>query len=154
MGSFHKLDFGQRFSAMGDTAEGMFERVFDKGFVRFGLNRPPLQMKSLPERLRHMPDYLTSTAFVECKGIGNDDTIKIKVVEWNCMNFWHQVHPLDLFVFSTKRFAWTIAPLRDIASLIDDGNATLSRYHDGRAYFAIPGEHFSWRELDRIDKAA
>jgi len=148
--SFKDQSFTARFSSMGDEAEGQFERVWTGSYVRFGLNRPPLHMPSLPERVRHMPDYLTSKEFIECKGIGRDDTVKIKVGEWNCMNFWHQLHPLRIFIWSSHRFAWTIVGLEQVRSLIDDGFTTLSRYHDGKAYFALGGDNLTWTELDRV----
>ena len=149
--SFKDQSFDRRFSAMGDEAEGKFERIFPDNYVRFGLNRPPLHMASLPERLRHMPDYLTSKGFIECKGIGRDDTVKLKVMEFSCMNFWHQIHPMRIFVWSSYRFAWTMLAFEQIRSLIDDGSATLDRYHDGKAYFGLVGDNFTWTELDRVD---
>lgn len=147
MSSFHKQSFAARFGAMGDEAESVFEKVWPDNWERFGLNRPRLHMASLPERIRHTPDYLTSSNLVEVKGIGRDDTIKIKVSELNCMHYWNQVHPLVLFVWSSHRKAWTCCPPKVLQQLIDGGHATLDRYHDGRAYFAIRGEHFEWTEV-------
>ncbi len=146
--SFKDQNFSARFGALGDEAEGIFEAVWPTAWVRYGLNRPPLSMAKLPLRVRHTPDYLTSFNFVEVKGIGRDDTIKIKVAELNCMHFWHQVHPMLLFVWSSHRKSWASMPLTAIDGLIDGGAVTLDKYHDGRAYFAISADHFVWTTHD------
>lgn len=146
--AFHEQSFSTRFGAMGDQAEAVFEQVYEGGFERFGLNRPNLHMPSLPERIRHMPDYLTSRGFVECKGIGNDDIIKIKVGEFNCMNFWNEVFPLRIFVWSSKRKKYTIMALTEVRRLIDNKHTTLGYFHDGKAYFALEGDSFAWATLE------
>lgn len=151
--SFKDKDFSARFGAMGDESENTFMRVWPTNYVRFGLNRPPLRMSSLPERLRHTPDFLTSSHLVECKGVGKDDLVKIKLKELNCLWYWHQLHPVRIFVWSTTRFAWAVADLPEIQRMLDNGDATLDKFHDGGAYFAIPGSLFCWTELDRIDNS-
>lgn len=145
------MPFGSRFGLLGDTAEGFFERIWPENWERFGLNRPQLNMGMLPSRIRHMPDYVTSKNLIEVKGIGKDDTVKLKVEEWNCAHFWNQVHPLRIFIWSSHRFAWAVADVKDIQRMIDTGNSSLGQYHDDRAYFALPGSLFCWTELDRID---
>lgn len=152
--SYKDQSFAARFGALGDEAEGMFERIWPKNFVRIGLNRPPLHMASLPERERHRPDYMLSASYMEVKGIGRDDTVKLKVVEMNCLAFWHQVHPVRIFIWSSHRWAWAVADLPEIQRMIDlEPEVVLDRYHDGRSYFAIPGKLFCWTELDRIDNS-
>jgi hypothetical protein len=145
--SFHEQNFSARFGAMGDEAEARFEETYLKGWVRFGLNRPPLKMSSLPMRLRHMPDYLTSDGFVEVKGIGRDETLKIKVDEYNCMNFWHQLFPMTVFVWSSHRKAIANISLGEVSALINNGDAQLQKFHDGKAYFAVDADRLHWVPL-------
>ncbi len=146
--AFHEQSFANRFGKLGDEAESVFEQVWQDGWVRYGLNRPPLHIASLPERIRHTPDYLTSKNFVEVKGIGRDETIKLKVAEFNCMHYWNQLHPLLLFVWSSHRKAWSVAALPFLQEAIDLGNAQLGLFHDGRAYFALSASLLtSWVEL-------
>lgn len=148
--SFHTLPFSARFQSMGDEAEGHFERICTKNHIRFGLNRPPLNMSQLPERLRCMPDYLASDRFYEVKGMGRDDVLKLKVSDYQCLTFWHQIHPLTVWVWSSHRFAWAEPELIEIRALIDSGDVGLDVFHDGKAYFAIPGRLLNWTELERV----
>ena len=77
--SFKDGTWAQRFGALGDEAEQVFERVARYGWVRYGLNRPPLQMHRLPARIRYTPDYLMSNKFIEVQGLGRDQKLKLKL---------------------------------------------------------------------------
>lgn len=148
--SFHSLPFSARFQVLGDEAEGHFERLIGKPYVRFGLNRPPISMNKLPERIRSMPDYLCSDRLYEVKGIGRDDTLKLKVSDYQVLTWWHQAMPLSLWVWSSKRFAYAEHDLLEIRALIDSGVVRLDRFeNDNKAYFAIPGSALQWNELER-----
>lgn len=149
--SFHKQPFAARFQAMGDESEGYFERLIGKVHVRFGLNRPPISLKNIPERIRSMPDYLCSDRMYEVKGMGRDDTLKLKVSDYQVLTFWHQVMPLSLWVWSSYRFAYAEHDLLEIRAMIDGGLVGLDRFdNDNKAYFAIPGSALTWTEVERV----
>jgi hypothetical protein len=138
--AFADQPFATRLGKMGDEAEQKFEEVWDKGFEPWGLRRPKLHVPSLPERVRHAPDYITSSCFVECKGVGADQILKIKVVEYSCMQWWNQLHPVRIFVWDSKKKRHTIFNLPMLTEWINGGLATLQFFPEAKAYFAVPCE--------------
>jgi len=103
VGEFREQSFAARLGAMGDQAEQAFEQVHDGGFVRFGLNRPPVAVQQLPTMVRYTPDYLTSSGFVEVQGVGRDRIVKLKIEKAVALQQWHSIFNLRLFVFDSKR---------------------------------------------------
>lgn len=144
MTTFKDESWDTRFKAMGDEAEGRFEAyatdVLGLGFVRFGLDRPPLKMSALPTRLRYTPDYLMSNYLVEVQGFGRDQVFKIKLEKLNSLHWWNDLHPVRLFVWDSTHGRSCMIPLETIAALINDGHATLASFPEGKAYFAIQGD--------------
>ena len=138
--TFHGRSFGARFGAMGDEAEAVFEATYGQGFVRTGLNRPPISMAALATRVRYTPDYLTSSGYVEVKGTGRDQILKLKVENLNALHFWNQVMECRLWIWNTTRSVWGHCTIKELQKRIDDpaGGVTLDHFHDGKAYFAIP----------------
>lgn len=103
MGEFREQSFAARLEAMGDRAEQAFEQIHDGGFVRFGLNRPPVAVQQLPTMVRYTPDYLTSSGFVEVQGVGRDRIVKLKIEKAVALQQWHSIFNLRLFVWDSKR---------------------------------------------------
>ena len=101
--SFSNQSFQARMGAMGDEAEGKFEELHTSGFVRFGLNRPPVKVQMLPSFIRYTPDYLTSHGFVEVQGVGRDRKTKIKIDKAIALQQWHQLFKLQLFIWDSKK---------------------------------------------------
>lgn len=139
--AFHKGDFAQRFTAMGDEAEAKFEEYCvdnGVGYIRFGLSRPPLKMSMLPARVRYTPDYLTSQAFVEVQGLGRDQIFKLKVEKMNCLYWWNGAHPVRLFLWDSAHQRSTLLELADIQQALHHEEASLQQFHDSGPYFAVP----------------
>lgn len=107
--SFHEGSWAQRFGALGDEAEAVFEAVYGRGFVRWGLNRPPLQVGNLPVEVRCAPDYLTSSEFVEVQGFGSKQIIRIKDEKLQACEWAAQVWPVRFFFWdsSKSQYAYT-----------------------------------------------
>lgn len=148
--AYHEMPFSARFGVLGDEAEGHFERICTNPTERWGLVRPKLHMASLPERIREAPDYLLSNRFVEVKGMGRDDILKLKVSSYQSLNWWDHTHPVHLWIWSSHRWAYADHPIIEIRAMIDGGEVELATFHDGKAYFAIPGRLLNWTELERV----
>lgn len=131
--SFKDAKWSQRFSRMGDEAEGIFEQVVDQPFVRFGLERPPIKMGQLPEFLRYTPDYLLTDRLVEVQGVGRDRLVKLKCDKHAALLQWRTFHPVDLFVWDNVDRAFTSFPITDFP--INDSE--LHSFPEGKPYFAI-----------------
>lgn len=141
--SFRDESWAKRFDAMGDEAEAVFERVCAEeniGFVRYGLNRPPLRMSMLPARLRYTPDYLMSAKLVEVQGCGRDALVKLKLDKQGALHWWNDVHPVELFLWHTQSRRWGFVPLHAFDTLIECGKATLEKFPEGKSYFSYPFE--------------
>lgn len=119
MSSFRDRPFDQRIGAMGDQAEGVFEQVYPQGWVRFGLNRPPLAMHMLPRKIRFTPDYLTSKGFVEVQGFGRDQTFKLKDDKLDALWDWHRDFRCDLFVYDSANHRYGFVRLADLCEAFD-----------------------------------
>lgn len=133
--SFKDRSWARRFEEMGDEAEGVFEDVCDAQlklkFVRYGLNRPPIQMHKLPARIRYTPDYLMSAKFVEVQGVGRDQTVKLKLDKWGALRWWNDVHPVELFVWDSHHERWCFVTLDQLQENI----RAVNQFPEGHAYF-------------------
>lgn len=169
MSGFNERSFAQRFKQMGDESEAIFERwtaKHDVSFVRLGLNRPPFAFfHNLPVQVRYLPDYiiedtnrtirdsngplLYAHAFVEVKGVGKDQLVKMKSdmllinkeLEKNFKRqviyfFWDKLHKRVSFAHTN----------RDIMQLIEDFNVPEKKFHEGTRYYAVPTSLLEWSE--------
>lgn len=136
MAGFSNQSFDARFGAMGDEAEGVFEHVYEKGFVRWGLNRPSIQVSALAMKIRYAPDYLTTNGFVEVMGVGRDQTLKLKVEKLLCLWQWNHEMPTQLFIWDSKNQRYCYVSIPDLANQL--GIATMATFPEGKNYWQIP----------------
>ena len=110
MAQGHSAPFHQRYADGKHPAEELFEKVYDKPYTKFGLDNPDMRVSGVPYFIRHTPDYLTERDLVECKGVGHDQRLKVKDVEWEAWLRWELVWPEHLLVFvsdtSKNRYAY------------------------------------------------
>lgn len=141
---------------MGDEAETVFETVADTlglRYVRYGLNRPPLQVGALPQRIRYTPDYLTTKAFVEVQGYGRDQELKLKVEKWMALHHWHSILPVELFVWDRTHQRWAFVTLPQLDVLLVDGDAAISKFPEGKTYLSFNGSEV-FEVSDRVGEHA
>ena len=138
MHQFKAKAFEHRFKMMGDLAEQAFETTFKKGFIRYGLNRPPLKMSSLPLTIRHTPDYLTSSHLVEVQGIGKDQKLKLKLDKYDALDWWHKVHPLLFFVYDSFNDRVITLEWGTLKKLCR--NANIEKFPEGKEYYEVPAD--------------
>lgn len=124
-----------RQATLGDTAEGKFEQIQDTlgvKYIRFGLNRPPFKVVTLPRLIRHMPDYLMADRLVEVQGIGRDAVLKLKPEKYAALTAWNDlVYPVELWVWDSHRSKYAVTNLADLP--LDQ----IGEFNDGNTYFAI-----------------
>lgn len=141
MGDFHKQSFEARYGAMGDEAEAIFEEVHEKGWVRWGLNRPPIQVSALTTKIRYAPDYLTSDGFIEVMGVGRDQTLKLKIEKLLCLLQWHQEMDTRLFIWDSTNKRYCYVSIPDLVSQL--GIAKLGKFPEGKATWDFPIEELA-----------
>jgi hypothetical protein len=126
---------------MGDLAEDqcrLWLEAEGRGYVEYGLNRPPLRMSMLPAIVRHTPDFLTSRDFIECKGFGRDQILKVKLEDWDCWQFWNRIHPLSLFFYDSSEQRTICISFKTFRDWLSDSRIGLGTFPEGKPYFSIP----------------
>lgn len=142
MTQFHQQSFASRFGAMGDEAEGVFEQLNEGKFVRYGLNRPPLNMAMLPPFIRYTPDYLTSHGLVEVQGVGKDRKLKLKIDKAIALQKWHESFRLLFFIWdsSIKQSCYVDWP--DLWTVLPE--MPIMKFPEGKPYWEIDVDTHIW----------
>lgn len=135
---FHERHWNDRFGAMGDEAEGVFEAVWPRGWARYGLSRPPIQVAALPLKLRYTPDYITSTGLVEVQGFGRDGMFRFKVEKYRSLVLWSADWHVDVFLWDKTKKRHTTVALEDIEAILNTAQADV--YPEGKPYWKIPAK--------------
>jgi len=135
--------WSKREQTLGDEAEGHFVAWCEAqplGYVRTGLERPPLQMWKLPHRIRYTPDFLLTKCYVECQGFGRDQIYKLKFEKMNCLHFWNAVHPVSLYVWDSHYQRECFIPLLDFDNILGEPGVSQGKFNEGKAYVAVPAD--------------
>lgn len=134
--SWHNQPWHLRRNIMGDTAETKFEETHDSlgiKYVRYGLNRPPFKVITLPRFIRYAPDYLMADRLVEVQGIGRSAELRLKVDKYAALMAWNDmVLNVDLWVWDSHRIRYSQTPLVDIAT------TNVGTFDDGKTFYRIP----------------
>lgn len=141
----------ERYQVMGDTAEEAFTRVAVRDritMMRFGLNRPLLNVGQLPTFIRFMPDFLTQHTLVECKGVGRDSVLKIKLNQMDTLRQWNKYMPVEFFIYNSFINKYAFATYGEVshASYV---HGSVRDFPEGNAAYFIPlhGLEVSWHEM-------
>lgn len=136
--SFKDRPFHERFHSLGNEAEAIFEASYAQGFVRYGLDRPPIHMASLPPFVRFTPDYLTARGAVEVQGFGRDQNAKFRREKLAALGQWHHLIRVDFFIWDShnKRYGWVRLP--DLERRLR--MSQLRRFPEGNEYFEVPAD--------------
>jgi len=140
--SFRDQPLSKRWASMGDEAEGVFERVYTQvvkqNFVRYGLDRAPINTSRISPFIRYSPDYLTARGLVEVQGFGTDQTFKMKLCKLTALVEWRQWADVHVFVYDSKfdEYAWVrVDDLQEFTSFENDFE--IRTFPEGKAYYAI-----------------
>jgi len=130
--SFAAKSFTERFSAMGDQAEGAFVGVNPTAH-RTGLNRPEFSMRGMPAPMRYAPDYMLSNGFYEVMGIASrgDGKLKLKQEKIDSLNLWRVLGPIYLWVYDSSHRRFWEAPIEDWIERCHK-YGTIDRFHDNQ----------------------
>lgn len=139
-------------SKLGDESENKFLEVAEQYVgldpsgspcaVRAGLLRPPFSILNLSTRERGRPDFLTPIGFVECKGLGRDQILKMKRADLDVLSFWNSIEPVNIFVWDSYEQRHAMRSLDAITALIDGGKSELGYFPESKAYFGIHMNNF------------
>lgn len=133
---FKDAPWGQRLALMGDQAEKMFEDIYPKGKARYGLRRPPIRVDKLPARIRYTPDYLTSDHLYEVMGVGEDQTLKIKVAKLMTLRLWDGDMPTRLWLWDSHNERHCSLNVDVLTEQVGE-LGKLSHFPEGKPYWGI-----------------
>lgn len=160
--SFRDRPIAQRWKAMGDEAEAVFERVYEQvvgqKFVRFGFDRAPINVARLSTHVRYSPDYCTARGLVEVQGFGSDQTFKLKLDKLDALVEWSNYDDVHVFIYDSKfdEYAW--CRLFEL-KLALQRHADVRSFPEGKRYYALPKALLptteeGWRTAPCNDNAA
>lgn len=143
------LEHRKRKGGMGDMAEAVFEKVYPLGYVRYGLDRPPIQVHALPELIRYTPDYITSKGLVEVQGFGKDQTFKLKDDKYEALRQWHRTFRVDLFIYDSANDRYGFVRLEDFMSAWE-AHGSEGLFDGNKPYMALRAPHLpvdEWKQV-------
>ncbi len=143
--SFHQQSWAAREGKLGDEAEGVFFSLHPNS-VKYGLDRPPINLAKVPAFIRYTPDFLMHNRLVEVMGLGRDGLLKLKVDKLVALNRWGNIFPVSLFVWNSHRQVWAMVDLVDV-----NVAAELSQelqFPEGKPYYSINLDQHNWTWID------
>jgi hypothetical protein len=152
MSAFHQQSFAARHGEMGDASEAVFDRIHGDRVHALGLNRywkngDKLYLNKMTTPMRYAPDRQTIDRFVECMGIGRDQTLKIKDEKIVSLLRWNNIGPVDLFVYDSKNDRWWQAHILEWNLAIAE-YGEVKHFPEGKAYWALHSDHFPGEPTD------
>lgn len=100
--TFADLGASARFKVDRRTAETIFEQV-EKGWTRYGWDRARTNLRHVPAKIRHTPDYLQPHRLVEVAACGNDGLLKLQAEKFQALLLWEHEWRTDLWVWDGGR---------------------------------------------------
>lgn len=128
MTEFHQRPFNQRWSQMGDKAEGAFLEQHPNAH-RIGLDRTPLNTRLMTERQRYLPDFMLEDGWYEVMGFASrgNNVLKLKCEKIEALRDWNILVPTFLWVRDSSTGRVWCAPV--------DQWATACYQHGDRRHF-------------------
>ena len=154
--SFYKAPFWRRFEIMGDWSEAAVIahcKNSEYKYAPFGFNRPDISMRKLPLLLRHTPDFIVegfikeTQVFVEAKGLGRDNLIKIKQEDLEVLTDWDKILPIYFSLYhSTKQKISFGISLKQMESIC--GISPSDLFPDNKKlYYKVSVKNFQWEPI-------
>src|SRR5690606_19846634 len=129
---------------------------------KWGLRRPPFEFTQyLPTEVRWQPDRLAEDTsqymkrtyhpdiqkhfFVECKGVGRDQIVKIKTRHIpSLLNTQEQLRrKIIIFINDSHKNRISVShTINDIAEM--SAEMKVNEFHDGGKYYEFPTDLFQW----------
>jgi hypothetical protein len=150
------LAFSERFTDLGDSAEDAFRTWAANNRIsveEWGLKRPNfVAFKDLPKNVRHEPDFICESLkkhktpiaarhfFVEAKGVGKDQIIKIKYEDLETVAGSIDFHGLPCYFFVNdvaKNRVGVFEFMTLMAHMLDRGMIH-DTFWEGKKYVGIP----------------
>lgn len=149
-GQFHERPMNERWLKMDDEAMAVFEAVWPKNWIRYGLDRAPISTKKWPDKWVMKPDCADSDGLIEVQGFGKDRLLKIKDRKRAALTDWYwdlqeadnTQASLRFFVWDRFASCWTVQDWSVIDVLLDTPYLRAA-YHEGNTYGALHADQLA-----------
>ena len=118
--TFKDQNWSERVAVLGDPAESAFmEHARNTGlsFVKFGLDRPPIDLRRIPGFVRYTPDFLTPKGLIEVQGCGRDQTFKFKHDKLTALRQWQRHAHVNVWLWNEPLDDWRMLPVPKLWTL-------------------------------------
>jgi hypothetical protein len=153
MTTFKDQSWEERVAVLGDVGENAFREYAARrqlGVVKYGLDRPPVDLGRTSDFVRYTPDFLTDEGLVEVQGCGTDQLFKFKHAKLRALLLWQKNQHVNLWLWNQPLDDWRLVPMTRIAELCN-GHVGPGRYvafrEDGVFDGNKPYASVSWIEL-------
>ena len=148
MATFKDQNWTTREQTLGDPAETAFELWAGRNNVpnvRYGLCRPPIDMRRLAPMVRYTPDYLAETRFIEVQGCGKDASFKFKHDKLEALKAWHSIMPVYVWLWNQPDNESVLVEINELLALCVGYDGTYRE--DGVFDGTKPYASVSWSRL-------
>ena len=111
-----------------NEAEATFDRLHPNS-APWGLDHPPINVGMIPGMVRYAPDRIMSDRMVECKGVGKDAILKIKLEQLYALAWWANVMDVYVFIWDSYRKRHATIKVGDLIKACEK-NGVLTQFPD------------------------
>lgn len=156
--SYYKAPFWRRFEIMGDWSEAAIVAYCDRHnykYTPFGFNRPNITFRKLPGFLQHMPDFIVEgfqkeLVFIEGKGVGRDNILKIKQQDIDILSEWNKQLPVYFSIYHSNKsnisFGVSLSHIIELCKQAE----TASFPDNNKLYYKLLVKQFNWEPITNI----
>ena len=120
MSSFKDEEWNDRVAILGDPAEKKFQEWAARsgiGCVKYGLDRPPVNLSRVSAFVRYTPDFLTDNGLVEVQGCGSDQLMKFKHDKLQALMQWQRRDHVNVWLWNQPLDDWRQLPVLRIVAM-------------------------------------
>jgi hypothetical protein len=120
MSSFKDQTWEERVEVLGDPGENAFRKYASRrelGVVKYGLDRPPVNLGRITNFVRYTPDFLTDEGLVEVQGCGRDQLFKFKHSKLMALRQWQRQQHVNLWLWNEPLDDWRMIPLTRVVEM-------------------------------------
>ena len=150
MTTFKDQNWEERVEVLGDPGEKAFQEYASRrglGAVKYGLDRPPVDLRRTSTFVRYTPDFLTDEGLVEVQGCGRDQLFKFKHDKLQALMQWQRHDHVNVWLWNQPLDDWRQLPVTRIYAMCNDGVSRRSLRVDGVFDGSKPYASVPWIDL-------
>ncbi len=142
MSTFRDENWETRETTLGDPAEKAFALWCDQhgwAYVKYGLDRPPVDLSQVEPEIRYTPDFLADQlGLVEVQGCGKDGLFKFKHDKLEALRTWdYHLATVQVWLWHQPSDQCVVVPIVDLARMCySHGGYRTDGLFDGHKPFA------------------